>query len=425
MHEPDLFDPYAGNVLITGLGPLLSREQRIAKLIELPPYPKGLENAPRHVRIHYLMRLFDFYAPLLQGERLAESIDLMIRRGYQQRDPADPSTFGIISGETRLQKRGSPPAAALTVRGPSGAGKTQAISRCFSLYPAQVIEHAVLPPFRSPHYQVVWMSVNVPPSGRAEDLARTLMLEWQRLTNTNRFDHWLSKDKIQHPLRALDEWRQVAASHFLGVLHLDEVQNFFKLLTLAQRRNRKNEAGEVELSIVEDQLLKWLLTSLNEWRIPFILSGTPDGMGALGKRMSTLQRLTSFGSHPFHIFETVEDPAYSRTFLARLGKYQYTKHKIAVDNVLGQRVLDLSGGVPRIIIALWIAANRISLERAEDTLRLKDFDEAAETYLLPLKPAVAVLRSKDPRRLSEYEDLMSRDPSFWDELWGNISASSS
>ena len=30
-------------------------------------------------------------------------------------------------------------------------------------------------------------------------------------------------------MRALEEWRQVARAHILGVLHLDEIQNLFKL----------------------------------------------------------------------------------------------------------------------------------------------------------------------------------------------------
>lgn len=424
MHEPDLFDPYAGNVLNNGLGPLLSREQMVERMLDLPPIPKGLKDAPRHVRIHYLMGLSHFYTPLLQTGRLAESIDLLIRTGYLHRDPAAPGTYGTISGEAQLRRRGPPPAAALTVGGPSGCGKSEAIRRCLNLYLSQVIEHASLPPFLGPHTQVAWMSVDVPPSGKAEDLARSLMREWQRVTGTNRFEHWLSKERIRNPLQALDEWRQVAATHFLGVLHLDEVQNFFKLPTLAQRRKRQNSQGKVELSIIEDQLLKWLLTSLNEWGIPLIFSGTPDGMGALGRRMSTLQRLATFGSHAFGLFESVEDAAYSRTFLVSLGKYQYTSHKIPVDNVLGQHILNLSGGVPRIIIALWVAANRIALEREEDRLLLSDFQEAADTYLLPLKPAVAVLRSRDPLRLAEYEDLVSRDPSFWTHLWSNVDVSS-
>jgi hypothetical protein len=33
-------------------------------------------------------------------------------------------------------------------------------------------------------------------------------------------------------MRMLNEWLQVASIHFLGVLHLDEIQNFFRIQSL-------------------------------------------------------------------------------------------------------------------------------------------------------------------------------------------------
>ena len=54
------------------------------------------------------------------------------------------------------------------------------------------------------------------------------------------------------------------------------MQNLFKIPSLEKRRKVKiNES--LELSIVEDALLKWILSLTNTWQIPVLFNGTPDG----------------------------------------------------------------------------------------------------------------------------------------------------
>ena len=89
---------------------------------------------------------------------------------------------------------------------------------------------------------------------------------------------------------------------------------------------------------------------------------------------------------------------------------------------LAKVIVELSAGIPRLIIALWIAAHRVAFEREADDLRLNDFRRAASTYLAPMTPAVAALRSKDPMRMRHYEDLVNRDDGFWSTFWGGMSS---
>jgi len=75
-----------------------------------------------------------------------------------------------------------------------------------------------------------------------------------------------------------------------------------------------------------------------------------------------------------------------------------------------------------LIVALWIAAHRVAFERPKnDVLRIEDFKKAADTYLAPIAPAVAALRSKDPRLMSRYEDLIQRDDHYWGTFWAAMS----
>lgn len=425
MNKHNDFDPYAGNILTQGLGPILSRKQILKRLTYLPPHPSNIGNVPKHIRLHLLMALRDFHVPSLEGARLVETTDLMVRPSYAYRNPESPQTWGMIYGDAENRKSPRAPAMAAVAVGHSGAGKTEAILRGLGCYPCQIITHESFPHVVGKHHQVLWQSIDVPPSGRASDLAANLMITWDSTMERHfpgcprRFDRTLEKER-RDGQKMLDEWRQVASTHFLGLLHLDEVQNFFKLPTLEKRRKQKDTTGELELRIIEDQCLKWILTLTNTWQIPLLLSGTPDGIGALTKRLSNVQRFVSAGYHPFPIFEDAQNPVFYEGFFKQLANYQFVRHPLGVTPEFAALIIELSGGVPRLIIALWIAAHRVAFERREDDLRVDDFKRAAATYLAPIGPAVAALRSKDPNRMARYEDLIQRDDGFWATFWASV-----
>lgn len=420
MFDPD---PYADNILVQGLGPILSREQVYAKLLYRPPVTTHPGEIPKHLRLHHLMSLRDLHIPSQEGGRVLETIDLMTRQGYRYRDPRSVATWRELGGEIPAEKLPRSPATAAVAVGHSGTGKTQAIWRALDCYPSQVITHDSFPRLVGRHAQVVWLSVDVPATGRSTDLAANLMTAWDEIMaghipeSPPRFAANLARDR-RDGQKMLDEWRQVARSHFLGVLHLDEVQNFFKLATLKQRRRRKGSPTEVpELAVVEDQCLRWILSLLNTWGIPVILSGTPDGVGALTKRLSTTQRVATGGFHKFSPFSGPDCPEFRDVFFANLHRYQYVRHPLSNSPESRKLVYDLSAGVPRIIMALWVAAHRVAMERKDDDLRLEDFRKAANTLLSPLMPAVEALKSADPILMARYDDLMTLDDGFWESTW--------
>jgi len=392
-----------------------------AAMTYFPRRPINIDALPRHQRLLHVLDVRDFhFSPPIEAQ-LQQSIYMMAWQGYRHRDPRAASTWASVSGEARRQGMLLQSPIAACVEGLSGVGKTQACLRSLGCFPSQVVEHASFPKLVGAHQQVVWLSVEVPPSGKAADLARALMDAWGRATGSKRFQPWLEKESIRDGMRALDEWRQVAVSHFLGVLHLDEIQNLFKITSL---RRRRSEAGDSapELSIVEDQLLRWLLYLTNNGQVPLLVSGTPDGIGALSKRMSTLQRINTGGYHAIDPIRWKDVSARLDTsFFGQLAQYQYVKHPLPMDDNLARLIIDLTGGIQRIVIALWVAAHRVALTRKDDTLKLEDFRTAGATWLRPLMPAVDALQEASPSKLARYEDLVSRDTAFWTDFWGNTS----
>ena len=430
MNDPKFLDPYAGNILINPLGPILDRHQAALRLSFMPPRPHDPGKIPKHIRMHYVIQLRDFHVASLDGLRVQETIDLMLRDGYRYKDPSAAQTWSVISGEVIRHKTPRAPAMAAVIVGHSGTGKTQAILRAFDIGPSQVIEHPSFPKLVGKHAQLVWLSVDVPSSGRAADLAANLMFSFDTVMEKhvigwqNRFATSQAGTR-RNGQKMLDEWRQVASAHFLGTLHLDEVQNFFKLPPLKKRRTKTSSADELQLSIIEDQCLKWILTLTNTWQIPIVLSGTPDGVGALMKRFANTQRFVGGGYHVIPPFESADDPLLFDSksnggFLNILGLYQFVAKPLSITQEFASLILELTGGIPRLIIAFWIAAHRISFERDDDSLCIEDFKRAGDTYLAPVKPAVVALLSKDPRQISRYEDLMQRDDNLWPSFWAEM-----
>lgn len=409
-------DPYAGNILTQPLGPILSREEVIRALEYMPPMPSNVTDIPKHIRLHYLANLRDLHIPSLEGIRVHTTVDLMTRQSYRFRDPKLPKTWQSISGEPSVKMPPIPPASMAMVAGLPGDGKTQAILHCLQTYPSQVIVHDSFPQIAGKQIQVVWLSVDVPASGRMEDLAANLMMAWDRATGGNRFASSLLRKK-RDGIQMLDEFIQVAASHWLGILHFDEIQNFFKISTLERRRKAKAGKEGMELSIIEDACLKGVLNFSNRWQIPMLFSGTPDGVGALTKRFATSQRLSGEGYHPIPSFTSGQDPTFEAIFFPRLCEYQFVKVPLQPSVAFRNLIFELSGGIRRIIIMLWVAAHRVAFERKADDLRLSDFETASRTYLALLGPAIAALRSDDPLRMARYEDLMPRDDDFWTSFW--------
>jgi len=119
-----------------------------------------------------------------------------------------------------------------------------------------------------------------------------------------------------------DEWLQAAKSHFLGILHIDEVQNFFDIPSI-KKRQAGNGNATFAPKVKDDKLLKNFLNLTNSG-LPILISGTPDGISFLTSRFSTSQRISAFGANELTRYEHAEDREYL-VFLGQLMKYQYVK----------------------------------------------------------------------------------------------------
>ena len=400
----------SGNLLLEALGKPRSAGELAGVLSNLPP-KIDVTGLAHYERLHLVSAVRDLHLPSPAGVAVARQIDLMLREGYRHRSPNSAkgwqSIYALSSPSLADQIKmapamiGSPLAAAVV--GVSGVGKTASIERALSLYP-QCVEHDSFPQMARGHKQLVWLKVEVPGSGKAIDLARALWLAT---------DIALGKDYSgQKPVAdakngtvLLNLWLRRVACHYLGIMSLDEIQNLFKIATLAQRKTTKAVTQRPQLRIVDDEALKFILTLINVAKIPIVVSGTHDAMEIFETRMSTSQRLTIEGLIRFEHAPTPEDEYFRDLLLPALFQHQFLDQKAKCSPQWRALMHGYTAGLPRLCVNLWIQSQRLALERNAKCIEFRHMEHVMATTMSPSMKGVDALLSGDPRRYAQYEDL--------------------
>ena len=396
---------YDGNVLIAACGPILSPADIGKRLIHLPEIAPTDPSTPTYILEHELAALWRLHIPTATGIALAQTVDVMIRQGYVHRRPSDPKTWQQIYEQRSIDHALAPIQLAAAVVGIAGTGKSTALERALNLKP-QVIVHDCFPGLVGPMHQLLWIKIEVPGSGKIADLVESLVRATDAVLGTKYVEQILDGRRRSGATLA-HEWLAKIGCHFLGLLALDEIQNLFKIQTKEVRKSAaRNNEERPSLRIVDDEALKFVLTLTNSTKIPLIVCGTPEGIEAFSSRMSTSQRLTTAGVHKTMNAPSFNDPFFSKRLIPELIKYQWMPKHLALSDDLLTLLHNLSGGVLRICIALWIHAHRRAFARGATELQFQDFRYAAENALGTLRPSVLALLSNDPRRWQLYQDLL-------------------
>lgn len=404
----NLTDPlvYQNNPLIDACGPPLSTLNIAKRLVHLPPAPSAGLALPREAIDHHLAGLWRLHIPSDAGIGIARSIDVMMRQGYVHRNPQAPATWRRIYSQIGDEAAVSPVQLAATVTGLAGMGKTTAIERALQLYP-QVVCHDSFPGLMGPVKQLLWLKVDVPASGKIRDLVEAFAHATDAALGTSMTEDLIGRRSVSGATLA-HRWLQRISCHFPGIFVLDEVQNLFKIERKSVREvtSRRPVSARPALRIVDDESLKLVLTVTNWSKIPLMTSSTPDGLEAFNTRMSTSQRLLTAGLHMLPRPESPDDAFFGRHFVPALCRYQWLPRKIPLSQELRALLFELTAGIPRICVTLWIHAHQHAVRRGADGLDFTDFTYAAANALAPLRAAVRALVSGDPQGMRRYEDAL-------------------
>lgn len=351
-------------------------------------------------RVQRIRTLPSWHVPSPLEMRIAATVQHMIHTGYRNRDPRLAHTW-----QTLYEPEPALVAEAALITGISGMGKSTMIKGILDTFP-RVIDHEAFPKLVTGLRQVVWLKANAPPNGKLSGLALNLLDALAQVLGPKVFKG-LEGAQINGVLLARRAI-QLAKSHFLGVLVVDEVQNLFRLSTAAERsRSSARSNSPSPLRLVEDETLKFLLEVSNDSGIPLVLMGTPDSLRGLRTRVANSTRLAIGGHFELVRPESSADPFFSEVLLPQLVRYQWLDRPLEMSGELRDCVYRLTAGIPKIVVSLWMHAQIFALDRDRKELRLADLEPAFMDHMALLRPAIDALQSGDPMQLALYEDLMA------------------
>lgn len=173
--------------------------------------------------------LRNFYCPLSETWAIYRKVCSFILNGYVYKNPFSPQSIKLIAELSKNVKErnefgfvSTTTAPSSLAVGPSGSGKTTAIRSILGATP-QVIHHSNFRgrPFNAT--QLVWISFDLPSTNSPKALALNFFKAVDLALGTTYNEEWSSRKHLSVDAH-LNEIQLIAAAHYIGIVHIDEIQ---------------------------------------------------------------------------------------------------------------------------------------------------------------------------------------------------------
>lgn len=376
------------NPLIRALPSLITVESILEEFRNAPTIDPKERTLSANARIYRVGSLNLYIEPLTCHPELIESMFRVITQGYTWRNPLVNipklvrSHYEMSMTAKRLVPIVPPTpshAGSLALFGVSGVGKTTSINRVLSFFPP-VIRHQQL---RGSNLQVVWIKSDCPPDGSVNQLFHWILLEYDRLLGT-RYAKEVGRDARLDQL--INKVAAVAKHHHTGIIVIDEVQF---AVNAAKRRG--------------DALMDFFVTFSNVVGVPMMLAGTPKAL-SLFESSFRLARRT--GDHGAIIHKNLAFDAEWELFLEGLFEFQWIREPAVLTPQLSKAIYDVTQGIHSLAIRLFQLAQVTAIRDGTEKLTVASIRQLANDRFGPVQPMLAALRSKKPKRIELYDDLL-------------------
>jgi ABC-type dipeptide/oligopeptide/nickel transport system ATPase component len=384
---------YRDNLLIEALPPILTEADAARAMILRPQIQPEERALSAEERWHLLARLKYVVIPRLIFYDVERTISRLLRAGYVVRNPCEAATWrSIYTAQDREQWRNLdwqliPCESQLLIVGLSGSGKTTCADAVLRTYPQQIIHHTTWRGRHLPITQLVWLKVTCPKNGSISSFCREFARQADVALDTDgKYEKLFSRTGMREDMLE-GAMRQIAATHFLGILIIDEIQR----LSL-----QKTRGTAPLLHFFQD-----LRTAL---RVPIVEIGTSKAAGLFTNEMKDGRRasesgLIQFERPPKRIKEWDD-------FVRRIWTYQWVRQPRDPDDEMLDTVFDLSQSIPDFVVLLFKLAQQRAMLDGTETLTPKLLRQTYDEALGLLHPAINALRTNTMKSLSLYEDLL-------------------
>ncbi|STQ91954.1 ATP-binding protein [Iodobacter fluviatilis] len=389
-YTSSLVPEYQNNALIEALPPIWSEQDAATLIAHFPTREEHEHSLPKEIRLHCINRLRNIVQPLPIHLELESAISSLIRSGYVNRSPMDPATWRhlhTLSTDQRALTSFHSSASTFSLVGLSGIGKTTALESILRLYP-QTILHKSYKSKEFVHTQIVWLKVECPFDGSLSGLCRNFFRAVDQALGVDKYaKRYQSKGGIPEMIQRME---QIATTYFVGAIFIDELQHL----------NAAKTGGK-------DNMLNFFVNLVNAIGIPVVFIGTNPMVELFADVLRNARRACGLGTYDFKQ-PNEHDPAWD-LLVEAIWEYQWVNSIAPLTPAIRATLYDLTQGVTDFLAKLMILGQRYAIQSNIETLTEEVFKHVANTKMKLLKPLVAVLRSRDPKKMRLFEDLMPTD----------------
>jgi AAA domain len=404
---------HKGNPLIESLPPVPSDMEILVAMTNRPQMDRDEAlKLQTYIRMYELDLLRQLFLPHPISNDYFRQIDMVIRGSYAKRNPLNPTHQKYIYDIQKIVKdqgaHSETTAAMMTLKGSSGLGKTRLTKVALAIYP-QVIRHTVYNGVKLAELQIVWLSVEAPIGGalrgfvlslfEAIDIALGLTDSESAYGKRNR--KRASYDEL------IREFVQIAASHSLGILHIDDIQRIADTTTdreyVMQTIIRlANVAGFAVLFTGTEDISKVIKTMTAKGK---------SSHQTLPQTFEIARRIVSEGHFEIQRALSFNEP-YFKMFTTLIFKYQWLEKPLGLSDTLREALWMMSAGIPSILMMLHRLAQREALSIGASKLLGAHYRMAHDKYLGPLIPLLKAIREGKTLTLHENREFEK----YFDEL---------
>ena len=388
VYTPQFVPAYRGNPFIEALPPVVDDDGAIDGMQNLVTATDAERALPPVHRMHVLAGVTRFMQPLDYHVDLFHRVSILLRQGYDERNPTSPKFVHDLTECTaelaRLVKDMGNPAhgkvkagtrrrigagSSLTLLGTSGVGKSTAVEAILRCY-AQVICHSEIKGPLAAVYQLVWLKLSVPPDGSIKALCIDFFEAVDEVLGTDYVRLFVNTHATVDKLIVV--MGRVAFLHGLGMLVIDELQN----LNVAK-------SGGPEKMMNTFKMIRDVV------RVPIVCIGTHEAVAILSEDLQTARR--NSGLQPM---ERMKDDPQFNLFCDSLFSAQFLREPLALTPEIVTRLHWLSQGIADVVVKLFVSAQTRALSTGLETMTLAMFDDAYTREMGLLHPFLERLRNK-------------------------------
>lgn len=384
---------YQNNPLIEALPPIYSKGEVAEKIGNYPHVGEEERNLDASYRMHLVQRIFQYFQPLPIHLELEQRISRILRQSYVGRNPFSPEyAQSFQQGWRDIEQAAfqnyerNATAFAMSIVGISGMGKTTSINRIMRLIP-QVIVHSSYKGKNLSTIQIPWIKLEAPFDGSLKSLSLDFLTKVDQLIGTNYFEKYGKRSRLSTNV-LLPLMGQIARSINLGVIILDEVQH----LTTS--------------SSGAEKVLNYFVTMVNEIGIPILFISTPKGIGILQSEFRQARRSSAQGDV---IMDRLPKDDVWSLFVQGLGRYQWTKHVVEMDEELSTALYETSMGIVDLACKIFAMTQLRSISTGKEKITPSLIRKVADEQFKLLKPMMEALKSGKLSKLAAYEDIVIPD----------------